>query len=186
VADTAALLQGALLGVLAPVWMLAGSADWLCHRVQRIETSTGLRESALHLLMLAELGVAVLVALFLETTAAALALMLAACVAHELTTWADLAYADTRRDIPWYEQLVHGLQQVLPWAAFAGIAVLSGDQALAALGRGSEAADWSLRWKAEPLPAWYLASFFGASLLLVLGPFVAEFWLCWRTRPVAR
>ncbi|MBG6082139.1 diguanylate cyclase [Rubrivivax gelatinosus] len=181
--DTRTLLQAALLGVLAPVWMLAGSADWLCHRLQRIEASAGLRESALHLAMLAELGVAVLVALLLEASAAALALMFAACVAHELTTWADLAYADTRRDIPWYEQLVHGLQQVLPWAALAGIVVLDAGQALAALGLGREAADWSLRWKAEPLPGWYLAAFFGASLLLVLGPFAAEFRRCWRTRP---
>ncbi|MGC4079799.1 MAG: diguanylate cyclase [Rubrivivax sp.] len=181
--DTRTLLQLALLGVLAPVWILAGAADWLCHRVQRIEASAGLRESALHLAMLAELGVAVLVALLAEASAAALALMLAACVAHELTTWADLAYAEARRGIPWYEQLVHGLQQVLPWAAFAGIVLLNADQALAALGRGHEAADWSLRWKAEPLPGGYLAAFFGASLLLVLAPFAAEFRRCWHTRP---
>ena len=179
---TAALLDSALLGILAPVWLLAGAADWACHRAQRIEHSAGLRESALHLAMLAELGVAVLVALLLEITAAALLLMLVACIAHELTTWADLAWASSKRTVPWYEQAVHGLQQVLPWAGLAGLAILHPEPALALVGLGDASAPWSLRWKDAPLPGAYLAGFLGAALVLVVGPFAAEFVRCWRAR----
>jgi hypothetical protein len=179
---TAALLESALLGVLAPIWLLAGALDWVCHRGQRIEWSAGLRESSLHLLMLAELGVAIGVALLLEITAGALLLMLLACIAHELTTWADLAYAETKRTIPWYEQAVHGMQQVLPWAGLAGLAILNGEQALAVVGAGDAVADWGLRWKDAPLPVWYLAAFFGAAAVLVVGPFLSEFVRCWRAR----
>src|SRR5216110_2925027 len=51
-----------------PIWMAAGLADWLCHRASDIEHTGGVLESLLHLLMLAEVGVPTLGALFLEVT----------------------------------------------------------------------------------------------------------------------
>ena len=41
----------------------------------------------------------------------------------------DLAYAQSRRPIPWFEQWVHGLQQALPWIAFAALVLLHWPQA---------------------------------------------------------
>lgn len=176
------LIAIVLMTGLAPVWLLAGLADYACHRHQRIEHNAGTRESVLHLLMLAELGMGLLVALFLELTAAAYAVMLAACVAHELTAWVDLAYAESKRRIPWYEQWVHGLQQALPWVGLLLLMLYGAPQALALFGLGSAAADGSLRWKEQPLPLAYVVAFLAASLVLVWLPFVEEFGRCLRTR----
>lgn len=44
----------------ASVWLVAGFADWLCHRASHIESTTGAKESLIHLLMFAEVGVPLL------------------------------------------------------------------------------------------------------------------------------
>lgn len=174
------LIEFGLMAIVAPVWIAAGCADAACHRIQHIERNAGLRESLLHLAMLAELGVAVLAALFLELNAAALGIVLLACIAHEVTMCADLAYAESQRRIPWYEQWVHGLQQAIPWMALGGLVLLNAPQALALVGLGTATAEWSLRPKAEPLPSVYVAGFLAAAALLVLWPFAAETLRCWR------
>jgi hypothetical protein len=43
-----------LLGFVLPLWLVAGVADWLCHRKADIEHTAGPSESAMHLLMLSE------------------------------------------------------------------------------------------------------------------------------------
>lgn len=172
-APGAALL---LMGVVAPLWLAVGIADWTCHRILHIERSAGLAESSLHLLMLGELGVGVVAALFLELNAASFVLIFAACLVHELTYWADLRLAEVRRGIPWPEQWVHGLQESLPWFAFALLLLLDLPQALAAVGLGSEPARWVLEAKRTPVPGWYANGFLVAGAVLVLGPFVME-WL---------
>jgi hypothetical protein len=176
------LIALVLMAGLAPVWLLAGLADYACHRLQHIERNAGAKESVLHLLMLAELGSGIFVALFLELTAAAYAIMAAACVAHELTTWVDLAYAESRRRIPWYEQWVHGLQQALPWTGLLLLMLAGAPQALALFGLGPASAEWSLRWKEQPLPPAYVTAFLAASLVVVGLPFVEELARCLRAR----
>jgi hypothetical protein len=180
--DTAQLLQHLLFYLLLPVWMLAGFGDWLCHRVQRIEHSSGLKESLLHLLMLGEIGLGIVAALLLEVNAAVLALLLACCVAHELTTWWDLRYAASLRRIPVVEQWVHGVQQMLPWTGLFALAVVHREQAAAIVGRGGSAADWVLRWKDPPLPAACLGAVFAGGLAVVLLPFLQELMRCRRAR----
>jgi hypothetical protein len=56
--------------VLFPIWMTAGFTDWLFHRRTRIEATSGVRESVLHAVMVAEMGIAVLIVLFLQINAA--------------------------------------------------------------------------------------------------------------------
>jgi hypothetical protein len=179
---TAAVLQATMMYLLMPLWLLAGFGDWCCHRAQRIEHSAGLKEALLHLLMLAEIGIGLLAALLLEVNAAVLALLLASCISHEITTWWDLHYASTRREIPVPEQWVHSLQLVLPWVGLVGIGLLHWPQALAAIGMGETRAEWQLTWKREPLPATYLMFISAAALLLVALPFGEEAWRCWRAR----
>jgi hypothetical protein len=181
--STEDLLRAALLWLLLPAWLLAGLADWLCHRVQRIEHTAGPGESLIHLLMLAELGVGLAAALLLEVDAGVLALVLACCAAHEVTTWIDLAYADRRRRIPPVEQWVHAVQLALPWAGAAGLALLHPRQAAALVALGPEPARWDFEWKVEPMPPGYVPAYFAAGLVLVVLPFVQE-WL--RGRRAAR
>ncbi|MFC8248557.1 hypothetical protein [Streptomyces chartreusis] len=44
-----------LLGVL-PLWVVPGLADWWMHRRTRIERTSGVKESAVHALMMTETG----------------------------------------------------------------------------------------------------------------------------------
>lgn len=89
-----------------------------------------------------ELGIAVLLVLLLEVNAAVLALLLTACIVHEITLWSDLRYAAARRRIPVVEQWVHGWQIVMPWAGLALLALMHANQALALVGLAGGAADW--------------------------------------------
>jgi hypothetical protein len=50
--------------VLLPIWILAGFVDYLCHRASNIEHTSGTKESAAHWLMLAEIGVPLIAAVF--------------------------------------------------------------------------------------------------------------------------
>lgn len=172
------LVAYGLLYILMPVWMLAGVADFACHRIMRIEHNAGIGESLLHLLMLAEIGIAILAPLFLDVTSAVLAIMLLSCLAHDVTTCVDLAYAESRRRVPWFEQWVHGLQQALPWAWMVGWALLAWPQSLALLSLGDTPPDWGLRLKSTPLPAAYLIAVLAGSALLVCAPFLYEYWRC--------
>lgn len=170
--NSASFLEAVLFAVLLPVWLLAGFADALCHRVLRIETSAGWRESALHWLMLAELGVGLAAVLLLEVNALAIAIFAIACVLHEITMVVDLRYASARRVIPPVEQWVHGVQQAIPWMVLLVLCALQPGQALALIGVGGAAPDFSLRL--APVPAAYLASFIAAGVLVVALPFALE------------
>jgi len=178
-----ALLELVLLYLILPMWLLAGFADALCHRVLHIERSAGWRESALHWLMLSELGAGVVALLLLENNALVIALFASMCLAHEVTMLADLRYAHAHRDIPPAEQWVHGILQATPWSVLLVICVLHPWQALALLGLGEEAARWTLERRDTMLPRAYLPVFFTAACLLVIAPFLAE---AWRTVRVAR
>jgi hypothetical protein len=175
---TAQLLERLLLVALLPVWMLAGVADWACHRRERIEHSAGWKESALHLLMIGELGLAIVLLLWCEVTATVLLLVLAACVLHEVTMWLDLGYASARRVIPPIEQWVHGLQMVLPWLGLFTLCIVHRGQVLALLGLGTAPVDWALRLRDPPIPAGVKAAVLAGAAVLVVLPFLQEWQRC--------
>jgi hypothetical protein len=64
---------------------LVAGAMMLWHRQTKIETTSGVKESMMHLLMMAEAGAPILTGLFLEMNAGALALMGTGWLLHELT-----------------------------------------------------------------------------------------------------
>lgn len=176
-------LRDALLYMLVPVWAAAGFTDWWCHRRDAMERSAGWPEAALHLLMLAILGPAVLLALLAEMTTGALALLLVACVLHEAVFWWDLRYASRHRVIGPLEQWVHAVQFAAPWIGLTALGLLHRDQVLALFGvPAAGAADWSLRWKRPALPADYLVIAWTGGLVLIALPFIQELWRCQRAR----
>src|ERR671911_1644060 len=61
----AEIAQLMLMYFVLPLWLAAGFADYLCHRASDIEHTSGAKESLLHLLLFAEMGVPVLAAIFL-------------------------------------------------------------------------------------------------------------------------
>lgn len=162
--------------------MLAGFADWLCHRYARIEFTTGVRESAIHLLMLAEAAVAVLLGLFFEITGLVLLIMFGAWLLHEATSFWDVSYAAARRKVGPLEQRVHDYLGVVPFLALSLVFALHWPQVLAVIGLGTEPPDFGIRWKEPPLPAAYIAGLLVTITLLELGPFTEELWRGLRAR----
>jgi hypothetical protein len=176
-ADAAAML---LIFFVFPVWVLAGTADWACHRATRIEATGGLKENLLHWLMFAQGGVAVLAMALLQVNAAVLVVVAGVFLVHEATVWLELRYAVPRRNVRPIEQMVHSVQEMMPLASLLLLAVIAADQAGALIGAGP--ADFSLRWKDAPLPPALLAA--GAAMVLLFNvlPLAHETAACLRAR----
>jgi hypothetical protein len=127
-----------------PLWLLAGAADWLCHRRTFIERTSGPRESLLHLLLYGEIAIPLVLALFFEINALLLTLMAVGVVAHMATSWVDTTVAQPCRYIGPTEQLIHSWLEMLPVFALAMVFMLN----LGAL----SGPEWWLRPRAVPLP----------------------------------
>jgi hypothetical protein len=164
-----------LMYFILPVWLLAGCADWLCHRASHIETTSGAKESMLHLLLFAEIGLPLLAAIFLQINAGIIAFMIVAFVIHEATSLWDISYAVKVREVTPVEQQVHSFLEMLPLMAILFVISLHWGQFQALFGFGPETARFELRWKEEPLPATYVLSILGAAFLFEIVPFVEEF-----------
>ncbi len=109
-----------------------------------------MRETALHWLMFAEVGVPMLAAVFLKVNALLLLFMGACWIAHEVTTHMDLRLAIATRYVSAFGQQVLAFLDVLPVVAILLLALLHWDQAGALLGLGAAAADFSLSLKPPP------------------------------------
>jgi hypothetical protein len=169
-----AIVAGWLAWFVAPLWVLAGLADWLCHRATGIAHTAGPRESLLHLLLLAEMAIPVLAVLFFDVNALVIAVMLVALVAHQLTTLWDLRYAASKRNVPPIEQQVHSYLELLPLTGAILLVIAHWPQFLALFGLGSEPARFGLEVRDPPLPLAYVATLLGAVLLLDVLPYVQE------------
>src|SRR3954454_23166931 len=97
--DPAEVTRSVLMYFILPLWLAAGFADYLCHRATHIETTSGAKESLLHLLQFAEMGVPILAAMLLEINALIILLMIVCFVLHEATAMWDLSYATGKREI---------------------------------------------------------------------------------------
>jgi hypothetical protein len=167
---------------IVPLWHAAGIADWWCHRRTAIEKTTGAKESLLHLLLLAEMGVPVLACLFFEINAPVLALMIAAFFAHEATSLWDVSYAVKRRKVTPIEQHVHSFLEMLPLMAASFIIVLHWPKFLELLGLAGKR-DMKIRLKRDPLPAPYIIAALGAVVVFEVLPYLEELRRDWRANP---
>jgi hypothetical protein len=180
--DYRALLLGYLAFFLFPLWLIAGVADYLCHRWTDIGHTSGLKESALHVVQALEVGIPLLAGLLLEINALVLAVMIAGVIAHLLTAVWDISYTAPRRHISPFEQHVHSYLEFIPVMALSAVALLNWEQFAGLFGQGVQEADFSLRLKREPIPGVYLALVLGAIGVLQGVPLIEEFWRSWRQR----
>lgn len=174
--NVAKVTQDFLMYVVVPLWITSGVADYLCHRATDIEHTTGAYESLLHLAMLVEMGVPTLAAMFLEITSPVLALMVASFVLHEATALWDVSYAVEHRNVTPLEQHVHSFLEMLPLMGLSFVAVLNWPEVMAMVGLGDRGADWSVRWKEEPLPTGYVVATLSAVALFNGLPYLEELW----------
>jgi hypothetical protein len=173
-ANVAEVTRNFLMGFVLPLWLTAGVADWACHRATSIETTTGTKESLMHLLMLTEAAIPVLAGLFLEITSPVIAIMIASFLLHDMTALWDVTYAVTLREVTPIEQHVHSFLEMVPLMAVAFVCVLHWPQVLAFFGIGRGQADWSLRLKSRPLPWRYVTSMLALMAALEWGPYLEE------------
>src|SRR4051812_31888353 len=71
-----------LMYVLLPLWFVPGVLDWMWHRRTDIEHTSGTKESLIHSLMMTEVGLPILMGLFLEVNSLVLALMMGNLAVH--------------------------------------------------------------------------------------------------------
>jgi hypothetical protein len=173
-ANVAEVTRNFLMGFVLPLWLAAGVADWICHRAADIETTTGTKESLMHLLMLTEAAVPVMAGLFLEITSPVVALMIASFLLHDMTALWDVSYAVTLREVTPVEQHVHSFLEMVPLMAVAFVCVLHWPQVLALFGFGERKPDWSVRLKKRPLPWRYVSTMLGAMATLEWAPYLEE------------
>lgn len=173
-----------LLYVLLPLWLLVGLADWYCHRRSDIAQTSGMRESAIHLLMLLEVGVPLQAALFLQINAGLILLMLGCALLHEATALWDVSLAVRQRWVSPIEQHMHSFLELIPWMAISLVCLLHWDQASALLPGNWERAEFTLQRKEPSLPTAYLAGILSATVLFAVLPYLEELWRGYRAAQV--
>lgn len=175
------LIRHAIQYFLVPIWSAAGLADWWCHKRSAIESTTGSRETIMHLLMLGEAAVPVLLGLLLEINPLLLSAMIAAFFLHEATAMWDVDYAVTQRDVSPLEQHVHSFLELVPLAAVMLVSLLHWPQ-FKALSGLEVAAPSTLRLKRKPLAGAYIVGALAAMVAFGVLPYSEELWRDWRAR----
>lgn len=163
-----------LLYFILPLWLAAGFADYLCHRAANIETTSGYKESLLHLLMFLEVGVPLLAAIFFEINALVIAIMIIGFIAHQLTALWDTSFADNKRRVTPVEQQIHSFLELLPLAGMLIVIILHWPQFLSLWGLGNETARFRVVMKPDPLPWGYVTAFLAGVLIFEVLPYLEE------------
>jgi ABC-type spermidine/putrescine transport system permease subunit I len=166
--------QAALMYFVLPVWLAAGFADYLCHRASSIESTSGWKESLLHLLQFGEMAVPTLMAILLEINSLIIAIMIVCLLVHEATAIWDVSYAYARREVRPVEQHVHSFLEMLPLMGLLIIVTLHWEQFLSLIGISREPADYTLRLKQPPLPWIYVGSILSLVVLFEVLPYLEE------------
>ena len=178
--DTALITRNYMLYFLLPLWIVPGFADYLCHRRTKIETTSGIRESIIHLVMMTEVGIPVVLGMLLEINALVILLMIIAFFIHEATALWDVSYAVTRRSVTPVEQHVHSFLELLPFMAASFVICLHWSQFLALVGAGTEPARFVLQLKEPPLSTSYVVAILAGIAVFGGLPYAEEFWRCYR------
>lgn len=182
-ADVESVTIRYLMYVLLPAWFVPAVADYVMHRRTRIERTSGLGESAIHALMMAEISVPLLLTLLCEVNPLLLGISTATAGVHEATAiWDVRAAVDGGREVRPAEQHIHSFLESLPFMAVSGLLCLHWDQVAAAFQGRAGAAAWRLRLRRKRLPGGYLAGVLAAVTALIAAPYAEELWRCARTR----
>src|SRR5215203_1398323 len=155
-----------------PVWLLAGFADYLCHRAAHIERTRGWKESVLHLLQFAEMALPILAALVLEINTGIILLMIVCLILHQATALWDVSYAAKTRAVKPIEQHVHSVLEIMPLTGLLMVIALHWQSFLGLFGLAP--ASLALALKPEPLPWLYIATIMGLTLLFEVLPYLEE------------
>lgn len=174
------LMINYILYFIIPLWLVAGIADWNCHRISHIEKNAGTKESLMHFAMLIEAGVALLAGLLLEINAGIIIFMILIFFLHQATALWDVTYAQSKRYLSPLEQHIHSFLEMMPLIILILISLIHWSQFENSIRGDLSAADFNLQWKVQPLPLPYIAVLLVAILGLQIIPYVEEFIRCQR------
>jgi hypothetical protein len=163
-----------LFYVLLPLWLVAGFADYFCHRKSRIEETSGVKESAFHLAGLIEMGVPLLAILFLQVNALIVLIVIFGVLLHEATIVWDVRYANSTRFISPGEQQLHGVLELVPWFVLALLLALHWEE----LSTSPTLPNWSLVRKGIPIDVGYVTTLLTGSAVFGLIPYCEEILRC--------
>ncbi|WP_405621405.1 diguanylate cyclase [Streptomyces sp. NBC_00076] len=171
-----------LLYGLLPSWFVPGLADWAMHRRTRIEDTAGTKESLIHSLMMAEVGLPIALTLRYEVNPLLLSVQLGGAAVHEATALWDVRTAvDSDREVKPVEQHIHSFLESLPFGALASLMCLHADQVKSLLRGGRDDPEaWRLVPRRRPLSPGYLAGIGAAIGVCVLLPYGEELLRCRR------
>jgi hypothetical protein len=156
-------------------WLVCGLCDFIAHWRTDLAHTSGVAESAAHLVQLALLGVAVVLGLGFEAGQGSIALLLAIVFAHAVVGYVDtrIAFAAPRVVSP-FEQHIHSVLDMAPWVALAWLT--------ASTWPAAADAGWPLRMRQPtPPPAWWIAVL-APAIVLCVAPALFEFRAAWRVR----
>ncbi|MDQ2079844.1 diguanylate cyclase [Xanthobacteraceae bacterium Astr-EGSB] len=170
--DVAELTRNIMMFFILPLWLMAGFADYLCHRAADIESTSGPKESVLHLAQFGEMAVPILAALFLDINSLVILVMIVCFLLHEVTALWDVSYAVSTREVTPIEQHVHSFLEMLPLMGLVMVVVLHWDQFIALFGLASPRFDITL--KQPPLPWAYTTIMLALVLLFEVLPYLEE------------
>lgn len=174
-----------LMYFIMPLWLLAGIADWFCHRHSQIAHTSGLKESAIHVLMFAEVGIPLLMVLFLEVNALVILIGTILFFVHEFTALWDVSYASQTRNVSPIEQHVHSFLEMIPLMALLLVVVTYWSQFLSLLGLGKTQAVFAIELKSPALPTSYTVTILVAVGLVAILPYAEEFFRCYQMQKQA-
>ena len=157
------------------LWLVAGLGDFLCHRRTDLPHTSGVAESASHLVQLALLALAIAAALAFEMGRAIALLLCVLVVVHAAVGYWDTRVAFERhRVITPLEQHIHSVLDMAPWISLAWLLATTWPAA------ASDGWELALRRPALPLALW-LVVLLPAGVLSVV-PALLEFNAAWKAR----
>jgi len=148
------------------LWLTAGAIDFRLHRASSIETTSGLKESALHLVQIAILGAATLLWLSFRASQPLSLILLALVCLHAITGYWDTRVAYPTRAIRPLEQHVHSILDLAPWIAIGVVYWSMPDTHVVT----------ALAFDLAPIALWLFAIV--PALLLTVLPALTEFRRC--------
>lgn len=174
------LLVNLILYGLLPLWGITGFIDWCCHRATGIERTSGVRESAVHVLMGAQLGIPIVLCLVFYVNVLVLLICILAFLSHEVVAHYDVHYSAPLRRISIWEVHVHNYMATIPLYLMMLIIVLNWEVA-----RDLVTLDWQgkfalVRIPAPPGGSGYLRGYLAFMAVLCVFPYLEEFIRCVR------
>ena len=154
------------------VWLSAGLGDFLCHWRTDLPHTSGVAESATHLVQLGLLAAAVVLVLAFEVGPTSALLLLALVIAHAAVGYLDTRIAfDKRRVLLPIEQHLHSVLDMAPIVALAWVVISTWPAATRS--------DWPLQSRQHALPVVVWLAVLVPAAVLCVGPALIEFRAAW-------